>query len=466
VLGARWTRAGTLLAVEATPLAAISVTSDNRGAEMQLIKYDAACRALAEARSTDEVREVRDRAEAMRTYARQAKNKDLEADAAEIRLRAERRLGELIAKQRDEEGLHQGGRPRNTGSPADPVAKATLEEVGIDKHLADRARKLARVPTDEFEQRLGDWRGDVAEQNARVTIERFFAPEIEAARQAAAAKRKATIDGKRRYSWREWNKLGVDERAAAIASASGSATFNEQGNEESAWSKWSWNPITGCRHACPFCYARDIARKAYPWEFEPTFLPDTLVAPENTRVPASASNNVWAKNVFVGSMGDMFGRWVPSDWIEAILDRVRSHPEWNFLLLTKFPARYREFTFPNNAWLGATVDHQARVRETEEAMAAVDVETKWLSIEPMLTPLRFDRLDQFDWIALGGASPSRETPATPYEPATPATPEWRPPIEWWYPLHREAEANGVRVYHKANLYERTIQFPWQPVQPR
>src|SRR5690606_23443592 len=69
-----------------------------------LTKYDAACRALAEAKATDEVKSVRDKAEAMRVYAHQAKNRQLEIDAAEIRIRAERRLGELIVEQKETVG--------------------------------------------------------------------------------------------------------------------------------------------------------------------------------------------------------------------------------------------------------------------------------------------------------------------------------------------------------------------------
>ena len=67
--------------------------------EAQLIKYDSACRALAEASSIDEVKDILDRALELKLYAKIAENKQMEREAVAIRVRAERRLGEMMKEQ-------------------------------------------------------------------------------------------------------------------------------------------------------------------------------------------------------------------------------------------------------------------------------------------------------------------------------------------------------------------------------
>ena len=134
-----------------------------------LVRYDEACRALADAKSTDEAKHIHDTAEAMRAYARQAKNKQLEVDAAEIRIRAERRLGELIRGQKETVGMNRGGLLRGSArEPRDP--RPTLAEAGITKKLSSRAQKLAAVPDDEFESEIADWRERIKAENERVTV--------------------------------------------------------------------------------------------------------------------------------------------------------------------------------------------------------------------------------------------------------------------------------------------------------
>jgi hypothetical protein len=137
-----------------------------------LVKYDAACRALAEAKSVDEVKGIHNEAAALAAYARQAKNKDLEANAMKIRMRAERRIGELIKSQSETVGLSKGGRPPKTGLSENPVSKATLKETGIDKNLAHRARSAAAVPEEKFDEIIEEsatrLKSEVARTNTKI----------------------------------------------------------------------------------------------------------------------------------------------------------------------------------------------------------------------------------------------------------------------------------------------------------
>jgi hypothetical protein len=126
---------------------------------MDLVKYDAACRAIAEAKRVDEAKEIIDIAIAIKAYARQAENRDLEADAVEIRLRAERKLGQLMAMQRETVGLNTGARGVGTGVRVDE--KPTLAEAGIDKNLAHRARKFANASDKKFAAAVAQARDDV-----------------------------------------------------------------------------------------------------------------------------------------------------------------------------------------------------------------------------------------------------------------------------------------------------------------
>ncbi len=133
--------------------------------QSQLVKYEAACRALAECKAIDEVKVWADKAAAMQAYGRMAKDKTLEVDAAEIRIRAERRLGEMIALQKGLQGLAKPG-PRSVVSN-DRIP--TLQDSGISKDLSSRAQKLAAVPAAEFEAEVGEWRDRVTQEGKRVS---------------------------------------------------------------------------------------------------------------------------------------------------------------------------------------------------------------------------------------------------------------------------------------------------------
>jgi protein gp37 len=223
-------------------------------------------------------------------------------------------------------------------------------------------------------------------------------------------------------------------------------------NDQVGWAKWTWNPVTGCLHNCPYCYAREGAvvnenlAKFYPFGFEPTFYEHRLSAPRNTVVPKEAETDPRWRRVFVSSMGDLFGKWVLDDWIDRVFASCINNPQWDYLFLTKFPQRYVGLTLPPTAWMGTTVDDQYRVKIAEEAFRKIEgVRLKWLSLEPLLAPLEFSDLSMFDWVVIGSQSATEQPGPVGHVPA------FAPPFEWVARLTAQAHEAGCKVFHKANL---------------
>jgi protein gp37 len=309
------------------------------------------------------------------------------------------------------------------------AARIANLKLGDNQHKTKDAQICAPVSQTAAATLLKVSRGTV--QSARKVIE-AGAPELvaaveqgemsvsTAAKTAVAVAPSVPASARKRelhevVSLTQWKGLSPDERLRLLSPdpAWGVSSFNRQQNDSIDWTMWSWSPVVGCEHDCVYCYARDIATLgrtagAFPFGFEPAFHPRRLLAP--SRAQQRDSSTDWReRNVFVCSMADLFGRWVPSEWIEAVLAACRAAPDWTFLFLTKFPKRMAEFDLPKNGWYGTTVDLQARVKSAEEAFAKIRDRKTWLSVEPMLEPLKFGRLDLFDWVVIGGASRSSNT---------------------------------------------------------
>jgi hypothetical protein len=124
----------------------------------QMIKYEAARKALAEACRIDEVKDIRDKAKAMQVYAQQAKDNELIERATDIKMRAERRAGELLAEmEKNKGGGEKGvGRRGNNAVPIEnrinPAPK--LSDINITKKESMNWQKLAKMPEDKFEEKL------------------------------------------------------------------------------------------------------------------------------------------------------------------------------------------------------------------------------------------------------------------------------------------------------------------------
>jgi len=141
-----------------------------------LVRYDSMCRAIAECHSVDEVADLHNKARALEMYAKQAQNVEAERKATEIRLRAERRAGELMRSLRREPGKRTDIEPAATAAGGSANENTTtgldenfsgvdvprseyrqaLDSAGIPERTAQRWQGLASVPAEQFERHLSD----------------------------------------------------------------------------------------------------------------------------------------------------------------------------------------------------------------------------------------------------------------------------------------------------------------------
>ncbi len=122
--------------------------------------YDHARAALAECVKIDEAKDIRDRVVALRVYAQQAKNPELEANAWAIRKRAERRIGELCLDLDTAQGTRT-----DKLRPSNGTKLKALEDAGISKTTANRYEQLAKIPENEWNQGLVAGREKIAAGN-------------------------------------------------------------------------------------------------------------------------------------------------------------------------------------------------------------------------------------------------------------------------------------------------------------
>lgn len=212
------------------------------------------------------------------------------------------------------------------------------------------------------------------------------------------------------------------------------------------WTDYTWNPVTGCLHRCPYCYAdrqverfsgydplynasfdfesgcyiikkpmykryaNGVIRKApYPFEFAPTFHAYKLEEPIRRKKPAT---------IFVCSMADLFGEWVPDEWIREVLAACAAAPWHNYLFLTKNPERYAELAEKDmlpagdGFWWGTTITNQEDYENKGTAMFHLPTDCRvFFSIEPIHG--RIDMGLMPDWIIIGAETGQRKNKTIP-----------------------------------------------------
>lgn len=256
------------------------------------------------------------------------------------------------------------------------------------------------------------------------------------------------------------------------------------------WCDASWNPVTGCLHGCKYCYARRIAirfcsnehgkdpdgalipcegvctfcsvldglefvgqkmrwnhsKEPYPFGFMPTFHPHRLDEPKRWKKP---------RNIFVCSMADLFGDWVPDDCIDQVLTACLAAPQHRYLFLTKNPKRYDELKNKGiitgkeeNLWLGSTMTGPAN------PFYSSGFDKTFISIEPILRPFSYAGNAPFavSWVIVGAETGNRKDKVIPKK-------------EWILEIAERCRALDTPIFMKESLRgimgeDFRQEFPW------
>lgn len=170
------------------------------------------------------------------------------------------------------------------------------------------------------------------------------------------------------------------------------------------WTNATWNVITGCTkysEGCKNCYAEKMHRrlaamgqKKYAHGFN------------HIDVHPSEFNKSFGKKhkmIFVNSMSDTFHSEVQDNIINSLLSTINLHPQHTFQILTKRAERVPGFDYPDNVWLGVTVE-MAKYKNRMDYLKKTNARVKFLSCEPLLEDLGELDLSGIDWVIAGGES--------------------------------------------------------------
>lgn len=116
--------------------------------------YQTMCAAIAECARVDQVREIRNRAKALEEYTRQSKNFEAEAQLSAIRMRAERRAGELLIQMAAKRERQTGGGDTTKAPHNDNGVLPTISDLGVTTNESSAWQRLAKIPRSEFEKAL------------------------------------------------------------------------------------------------------------------------------------------------------------------------------------------------------------------------------------------------------------------------------------------------------------------------
>src|SRR5713101_3369861 len=207
-------------------------------------------------------------------------------------------------------------------------------------------------------------------------------------------------------------------------------------NSHIEWTDATWNPVTGCTkisQGCKHCYAERLSHRLqlmgqanYRNGFELTLQPQMLELPLRWKTP---------KRIFVNSMSDLFHVDVPLSFIKDVFDVMRRAHWHQYQVLTKRADRVRELSqqlqWEPQIWMGVSVESEEYLDRIDH-LRTTGAHVKFLSLEPLLGPLRKMNLRGIDWVIVGGESGPG---------ARPVNPDWAR-VGW---PHMGADAAGLRA---------------------
>lgn len=180
------------------------------------------------------------------------------------------------------------------------------------------------------------------------------------------------------------------------------------------WTESTWNPITGCNKispGCKNCYAEKLAyrlkamgQKNYVNGFKLTLQPHMLELPLKWKKP---------QTIFVNSMSDLFHKDVPEDYIIQVFEIMNKAYWHRFQVLTKRAERIAELSdflkWSENIWMGVSVENKNYIHRIDY-LRGTKAHIKFLSLEPLLSPLKNLNLENIDWVIVGGESGFKSRP--------------------------------------------------------
>jgi len=183
------------------------------------------------------------------------------------------------------------------------------------------------------------------------------------------------------------------------------------------WTDATWNPVTGCSKVspgCKHCYAERLAvrlqamgQRNYRNGFEVTLQPHMLELPLRWKSP---------KRLFVNSMSDLFHEHVPFSYIKDVFSVMRLAHWHQYQVLTKLSERLLELNqrleWAPQIWMGISIE-SADYLDRIDQLLGTGAHVKFLSLEPLLGPLRKLKLRGIDWVIVGGESGPGARPVDP-----------------------------------------------------